>query len=332
MLLPTHCRPPKRASTLGRERRHVPSPQVTEHASHSFHCCQAQLTGQGLVLHDSVPLASPSQAAPPFCASVRLKRLRRRLPPAQETEHSPQLPQSLHSQAMGQASMLQGRWSCVPPGHWRPPLALGTMTLRQRDEVPLPQVFVQPIQGPQSLNWQSTGQGRGLQVTSSLVLPVHGEPPNAAGDLMPRVRWVLPDPQVTVQLVQLPQDSQTQLSGHFAVLQSTDWVKLRPQGLPPYALKVEIQRLRTLRPPPHVLLHGRHLPQLAHWQSTGQPFVLQVAVCLSVPAQIAPPATAGLRILRLRSVLPTPQVLVHVDQLSQSCHRQSSGHAWMLQM
>jgi hypothetical protein len=61
----------------------------------------------------------------------------------------------------------------------------------------------------------------------------------------------------------------TQSMGHCAVLHGSALLK-GGHALPPYAAAVVTDLLRVCNPPPHVTLHGVHLPNALTSQSTAQ--------------------------------------------------------------
>mmetsp|Transcript_77670 Transcript_77670/g.173817 ORF Transcript_77670/g.173817 Transcript_77670/m.173817 type:complete len:337 (+) Transcript_77670:234-1244(+) len=147
-----------------------------------------------------------------------------------------------------------------------------------------------------------------------------------------RDRELVPFPQVFVHADQRPQSDQRQSTGQPSVLHAIVASPCPWQFLPPLAAGVETLRLRTIEPPPHVLLQFVHGLQLFHSQSTGQPSTLQSCSSLSVPVQSVPPFAASKAFCRLRMVLPPAQLLVQSDQLPQGVHSQFTGQPATLQL
>lgn len=84
-----------------RDRVCCPPPHVAVHDPYAAQAPHLQLTGQQLVLHLSVWLDGPVQAAPPWSGPV-LPRVRVRCPPPQLTEHAVHDPQEFHTQLTGE--------------------------------------------------------------------------------------------------------------------------------------------------------------------------------------------------------------------------------------
>ena len=113
---------------------------------------------------------------------------------------------------MGQGVTMQVS-DCVRSPHETPPLAAGVVSVRERVEVPGPQVVEQSLHEPQTEAAQSTGQTTLLHVSASRSW-LHAMPPNAAALATLRERFLEPPLHVAVQALNDDQVVIVQSSGH----------------------------------------------------------------------------------------------------------------------
>ena len=153
---------------------------------HTAGAC-SQSTGQGHARHRRSSRTC-GQARPPNRGSTQSRR-RCCIPPPQLCVqvvhgcHSPSLPSSTHE------CTLHMRFS-VRNGHVCPSCRLTCTTLRDRLRKPTPHERLHGVHAPYVLTMQSTGQGPGLHVLTSLSCR-HAAPPKC-GSVMTRVRQCVP--------------------------------------------------------------------------------------------------------------------------------------------
>jgi len=92
-----------------------------------------------------------------------------------------------------------------------------------------------------------------------------------------------------------------------------------------------MSRKRLILPPPQSFEHGVHWVHSLHWQSRGQPWVLQKLDSSSSPVQGLPPFDSG-ALVRFRDMVPASQVLEQRLNLLQLDHAQSTGQSCSLQL
>ena len=159
---------------------------VTGQESNPVQLLQPPSTGQSLVLHASVSVASPAHWLPPW-AGVGLLHVRVLcwVPEPQDLLQASGGPQSLQPPSTGQSLVLQAWFSEVAPAHSLPPWAgLGLLHVRVLCCVPVPQDLLQAFGGPQSLQPPSTGQSLVLHASLSVASPAHWLPPLAGVGLL----------------------------------------------------------------------------------------------------------------------------------------------------
>lgn len=139
-------------------------------------------------------------------------------------------------------------------------------------------------------------------------------PPKATFTLMPRLRVLVPPPQLTLQSGQASQESTTQSTGQLWVLQSC---ASEPEGqtLPPNLDSVK-DRVRICWPWPQETEQSSQPCQAPTTQSTGHSSVLHERSSVRSP-HFAPPWLSLVLIPRVRVSRPPPQVLVHDPQTDQ---------------
>lgn len=152
-------------------------------------------------------------------------------------------------------------------GHFLPPYAGLTLTLRSRLETPAPQVRLHEDHFFHKLTTQSTGQVISWQADASFSV---GQPfpPYAAPELTVLLRDLSPVPQVTLQDDHFPYSLTTQSIAHTWTLH--DFVSLEgPHFLPPYATGTATVLVRCWYPVPQLFVQGKKLPQTDMTQLTG---------------------------------------------------------------
>lgn len=104
------------------------------------------------------------------------------------------------------------------------------------------------------------------------------------------------------------------------------------QETPPFFLGMAISRNRLISPPPQILEHLVHSVHSDHWQSRGQPWVLQKLDSSESPEQGRPPKVSSGDFTLLRDMVPVSQVLEQRVYLLQLDHWQSTGQGCSLQL
>ncbi len=146
------------------------------------------------------------------------------------------------------------------------------MTLRVRLCEPASHVREQAPQLDHSVTTQLTGHGEVLQATSSVTYVEQARPSLAAGVVTPRVRDLVPPPQVAVHEPQALHDSITQSTGHAPRLQVPVSV-ISPAGghaVPSLAAGVMTDITRVVLPTPQDVEQELQLDQSVVTQLTGQ--------------------------------------------------------------
>jgi hypothetical protein len=200
-----------------------------------------------------------------------------------------------------------------------------------RDWVPDPQVSEQEPNEPQDPTWQSTGQGEVLHVWISLSAG-QDAPPFEGEILIRRVRDWVPDPQVSEQESNEPQDPTWQSTGQGEVLHA--WISLSAgHKAPPFEAGVAMVRKRIWDPEPHDLVQVLKAAHSLTTQATGQADVVQEEVSDNVVEQGWPPFCSKLVTVRVREWVPVPPQVTEQSEKSLQLERtQSIGHAVGLQL
>mmetsp|Transcript_59249 Transcript_59249/g.184022 ORF Transcript_59249/g.184022 Transcript_59249/m.184022 type:complete len:342 (-) Transcript_59249:309-1334(-) len=118
---PEHGLPPYLAGLLKRVRDCRPPPQDLVQSDQLPHESHVQFTGQGCVLHLSVPVVLPEHSMPPCDASTSLWRLCERSPEPQVLEQGVQVSQDDHLQFTGHEMALHDVVSFFGPSQSLPP-------------------------------------------------------------------------------------------------------------------------------------------------------------------------------------------------------------------
>mmetsp|Transcript_3511 Transcript_3511/g.11581 ORF Transcript_3511/g.11581 Transcript_3511/m.11581 type:complete len:452 (-) Transcript_3511:558-1913(-) len=155
--------------------------------------------------------------------------------------------------------------------------------------------------------------------------PGHAVPPFFGRSKATRFRVLIPEPQDWLHVLQLPHSPQWQFTGQGLELQSEVSRGKPSQGLPPKMACTFTLRSRVFVPFPQVFVQDVHRSQSDHTQSTGQPSVLQGRETSDFPWHALPPNAAGVVMLRRRTRVPPPHVLLQFDQGLHSLHSQSTG-------
>merc|ERR1719428_2331360 len=221
--------------------------------------------------------------------------------------------------SLGQSVSQHFSFSSRSP-HGSPPFVASTDTSRLRMRIPSPEVLLQGPQSSQSHNSQGVGHPSFLQSSDSS-RGTH-VPPCFASAMTFRERVFVPSPQVTLQGVQGSQSPTLQGSGHSSSLHSSSASLASSHLAPASATTV---RERVFVPGPHVLLHLLHSSQSPISLHGGQSLSLHSSD--SSRGKHSPPCFASEMTLRVRALVPSPQVALHLLHSSQSLTLQGSGHS-----
>lgn len=207
--------------------------------------------------------------------------------------------------------------------HAFPPCAALRVTVRLLVRVPPPHALLHEPQPPQLDTAQCTAHLCVLHCLVSFVL-AHELPPCAAAFVMLRARWLVPLPQVFVQLLHRAQLLTVQWIGHGVVLHTRDLERLG-QATPPCAAWRVTGRDVLWVPPAQVLLQLPQLAQLPTKQFTGHGCVLHERVS-DTAAHAVPPCAGCVRTVRERDFVPLPHTFEQLRQPPQLESAQSTGH------
>jgi len=188
---------------------------AAEHVDQADHGPTAQLMGQACVLH-ACDCDKAGQPAPPYAAARVTVRVCVSTPPPHVLEQVDHADQVLTWQSTGHGCVLHV-WVCDKVGHTAPPLATGTVTVRDWVCRPPPHVCEQIDHADHALTTQLTGQGCTLHDRSS-TNDGHATPPLADCTVTVRVWRCLPPPHVAEHADHADQSLTTQLTGHACVL------------------------------------------------------------------------------------------------------------------
>mmetsp|Transcript_38984 Transcript_38984/g.90260 ORF Transcript_38984/g.90260 Transcript_38984/m.90260 type:complete len:232 (+) Transcript_38984:1947-2642(+) len=142
----------------------------------------------------------------------------------------------------------------------------------------------------------------------------------------------MPPSQVTGQALQSVHSSHSHCTAHSITLQSASCSPCPAQGSPPFFLGIAMSRKRLILPPPHSFEQGVHGVHSFHWQSRGQPCVLQKFDSSTSPVHGLPPFASSGVLVRVRDMVPASQVFEQRENLLQLDHWQSTGHGCSLQV
>mmetsp|Transcript_73050 Transcript_73050/g.236304 ORF Transcript_73050/g.236304 Transcript_73050/m.236304 type:complete len:515 (+) Transcript_73050:223-1767(+) len=308
-------------------------------------CLQSlgEVPGQTSLPHSSTSESGSSQAMPPCRGISAISRERLRSPPPQVAEHWPQLVQVLSLQSTAAACAqpsgacspgcgLQGQVSFKAPMQYLPEPWPYLPMRRERRMTPL-QEAEQSLQGPQSVNSQSTGSPHAtstLQKRVSRSLPSAGFPHSVAMVAMRRVRKATPPPHVLEQGDQSTHashspSSQAALAQACVLHGETCSFSSAWQGLPPPLGAFAMCRVLDAWPPPQEQLQALQLDQAPQAQSSRaqRGFPGQAAISHRAARQPTPPASLLRRRDLWRRRWPAPQVVEQLPQLPQSPTSQS---------
>ena len=164
--MPVHGWPPLAAAVVtGRARVCTPPPHVRLQLPQAPKVPATQSMGHSCALHVCVSCVV-GHATPPLATCVTVLRVRCCEPPPHDSEQGAHEPQSDTAQSMGHVPVPH---DCVSDrvGQATPPCWATVATLRERDCVPPPHVFVQVVHGEKLDTTQSTGQSAVPQERSS---------------------------------------------------------------------------------------------------------------------------------------------------------------------
>jgi hypothetical protein len=173
--------------------------------------------GDGVGGHDG-PLEQLSvsvrlaHTAPPYFASETMARARCFVPTPQAAEQVPQDCHAVRAQSVGQAVDEQFRLSENTVGHSKPSPSCSRVTIRERTDLPPPQLTVHVVHALHGVTVQSTGQTNVLHAWSVLVCG-QPSPVPTCGTVTRRVRTITPPSQVCEHVVQDDQLATLQFTG-----------------------------------------------------------------------------------------------------------------------
>lgn len=207
--------------------------------------------------------------------------------------------------------------------------------------VPPPHVTVQAPHSDHELTSQLTSHGCALQACVSVSCG-HSVPPLCGVWVTVRTRWLVPPSgsvslaQSAVQLPQLLHAVTSQCTGQGAILQSSCSVS-GGHDEPPNSGVVMMVRSRDWIPPAHAAehklqsLHADTTQFTSHSACVAAPHAAHSSVLhamVSVPeGHISPPCSAATCTVRVRSLIPPPQLAEHPSHEPHPFITQSMGHA-----